>query len=110
MRKYHRRYQKIENQKEIAYQSTVCNEWYDYYDIDEIFKDMVKYTYLDDENENDWFYKWGNHPFKKQLLRIDMESFYTKEDLRQRRIDKIFGEIQDLSNTIENILSLKKQL
>jgi hypothetical protein len=34
-------------------------------------------------------------------------SIYSKEMLRQKKIDMILGDIQDLSNTIENILHLK---
>jgi hypothetical protein len=44
----------------------------------------------------------------RNLQNIDMNSIYSREMLRQKKIDKILGiDCDDVSNTIENILKLK---
>ena len=39
---------------------------------------------------------------------VDMESFYTTQKLRDKKIGVLLGDIEDLSNTIENILKEKQ--
>jgi hypothetical protein len=94
--------------------------WWDYYDDDYNYCEEswgVVYKYIQDDNFNTQ--KWPEKVLQKRgsiryksnigrgILQIDMMSIYSKEMLRQKKIDMILGDIQDLSNTIENILHLK---
>lgn len=52
-------------------------------------------------------YKNGKFYYKSNYVIdiIDMESFYSKEKIRSKRISEILDDNKDLSNTIENIIN-----
>ena len=110
MQRYNRGSHKLETQTEI--QNDQWGYWWDYYDdysysyYEEPWS--IHYEYVKNLNEETIFQRRGliTSQYKRPPsgVMIDMESIYSKEMLRQRKIDKILGEIKDLSNTIENIL------
>ena len=98
MKHYKRVTYKFETRNELH--NHYINYWWDwdYYDDVNYFRsydgdDGVEYEYLD-----------GGTYYSKQ---IDMMSIYSKEMLRHKKIDMILDDIQDLSNTIQNIIKSK---
>ena len=90
--------------------------WWDYYDDVNDFRYYedsigVHYEYLDDTEIETTYIRIGRirHRYvrNKGLVQIDMMSIYSKEMLRQKKIDMILDDIKDLSNTIENLLLSK---
>lgn len=112
MRSYHRRCFKYETNREI--ESDMNDFWasYYYYEL-HIQDEYVDYEYLDHENTNEiskLYRRRGIIGFQNEYLdtrKIDMESFYSKDILRDRKIEQILSDIKDMSNTIENIISHK---
>ena len=79
--------------------------WWDYYDDVNDFRYYedpigVQYEYIDSDAQEISYIRRG-------LVQIDMMSIYSKEMLRQKKIDMILEDIKDLSNTIENLLLSK---
>jgi hypothetical protein len=114
MREYNRRFNKWETRNEVK--NELCPYWWDYYDdVDEFryYEDPwgVHYEYVNGIDEEISYIKRGlirhRHVRNKGALQIDMMSIYSKEMLRQKKIDMILGDIQDLTNTIQNILLSK---
>lgn len=106
MKHYNRRTQKYETRNELN------NELYPYWWYD----DINEFTYYGDPSGV--HYEYLNIDYveishirkglrNKRTLQIDMMSIYSKEMLRQKKIDMILGDIQDLTNTIQNILLSK---
>lgn len=90
--------------------------WWDYYDDGHSYWEEpplgVHWEYIEGiDIEEKAFQRRGliRYPvyIKGRILRIDMMSIYSKEMLRQKKIEMILGDIQDLSNTIENLLRMK---
>ena len=116
MRIYNKTYFKYETNMEIK--SYLDDFWRYYYEIDyDDFNDLhVDYGYLEDDI-NDSTIKIiqtrRGIPFEvtymhRDFKKIDMESFYSKSTLRDKKIEKILSDIKDMPNTIENIISRKK--
>jgi hypothetical protein len=91
--------------------------WWDYYDDVNDFRYYedpigVNYDYIKTSSREERLLQRRGllrYPtyIKDHLLQIDMMSIYSKEMLRQKKIDMILDDIQDLSNTIENLLQSK---
>lgn len=112
MKHYNRGANKWETRNELN--NELYPHWYwDYYDDVNDFSYYeeplgVHYEYLNDFDEELSYIKRGfilhRHIRSKGLVQIDMMSIYSKEMLRQKKIDMILNDIEDLSNTIQNIL------
>ena len=125
MKHYNRGSNKWETRNELNNELLYLYLYYwDYYDDVDDFRYYeeswgVGYKYIQDDNFNTPKWPDGEKVLQKRgliryksnigrdILQIDMMSIYSKEMLRQKKIDMILGDIQDLSNTIENILHLK---
>lgn len=114
MKHYNRRTHKYETRNELD--NELYPYWWDYYDDVNDFRYYedpwgVHYEYLNVDNEEISYTKRGlirhRHIRNKGILQIDMMSIYSKEMLRQKKIEIILGDIQDLTNTIQNILLSK---
>lgn len=92
-------------------------DWeYEWYDEHEHYlnqeSERIGYT-ISHEFKKEFYQKNArNHPSfvrKKEINYgvVDMESFYDKQTLRDKKIDILLGDVKDLSNTIENILKEK---
>ena len=86
--------------------------FYWWYDGEDYFDHDYGQYYTYDYSEpvyREYFSKRGKWSKDRQLFGnyIDMMSIYSKEMLRQKKIDMILDDIKDLSNTIENLLLSK---
>lgn len=115
MKHYNRGIHKYDTLNELN--NELYTNWWDYYDdVNEFryYEDPigVHYEYLNDNDKEISYIKRGlirhKHIRSKALLQIDMMSIYSKEMLRQKKIDMILEDIEDLSNTIQNILLSKR--
>lgn len=117
MKNYNRGKYKFETRNELN-NELLCLYYWDYYDDVNDFRYYeypigvhYEYLYLNGSDDEISYTKRGlirhRHIRNKGTLQIDMMSIYSKEILRQKKIDMILGDIQDLSNTIENILHLR---
>lgn len=114
MKKYNRGIFKLETRNELN-NEIYPYYWWDYYDDDNYLRYEnpigVHYEYLDDTEIETTYIRIGKIRYRyvrnKGLVQIDMMSIYSKEMLREKRIDMILNDIQDLSNTIENLLLSK---
>ena len=83
--------------------------WWDYYDDEDPIG--VQYEYIDSDAQEISYIRRSlirrRCVRNKGLVQIDMMSIYSKEMLRQKKIDMILDDIKDLSNTIENLLLSK---
>jgi hypothetical protein len=116
MKHYNRGTHKYETRNELN--NELYTYWWDYYSNDDVndfryYEDPwgVHYEYVNDIDEEISYIKRGlirhRHIRNKGTLQIDMMSIYSKEMLRQKKIEMILGDIQDLTNTIQNILLSK---
>ena len=115
MKHYNRGTYKFETRNELN-NEIYPYYWWDYYDDVNDFRYYedpigVHYEYLDDTEIETTYIRIGRirHRYvrNKGLVQIDMMSIYSKEMLRQKKIDMILDDIKDLSNTIENLLLSK---
>lgn len=114
MKNYNRGIFKLETRNELN-NEVYPYYWWDYYDDDNYLRYEnpigVHYEYLDDTEIETTYIRIGKIRYRyvrnKGLVQIDMMSIYSKEMLREKRIDMILNDIQDLSNTIENLLLSK---
>ena len=90
--------------------------WWDYYDDVNDFRYYedpigVQYEYIDSDAQEISYIRRSlirrRCVRNKGLVQIDMMSIYSKEMLRQKKIDMILDDIKDISNTIENLLLSK---
>ena len=100
MKPYKRNINKKESNKEISIQNI---SWYDEYDYDYFWYD--EYPFIDYEYDEE--YKWNNNSWLGINRKVDMESFYSKEMKRMKKIDSIIENEQDFKNTLGNILNNK---
>lgn len=116
MKHYKRGTFRLETRNELNNEAYPYYYFWDYYDdVNEFryYEDPigVHYEYLNDNDEEVFYIRRGSirhqHIRSKALLKIDMMSIYSKEMLRQKKIDMILEDIEDLSNTIQNILHQK---
>ena len=111
MKNYNRGIFKLETRNELN-NEVYPYYWWDYYDDDNYLRYEnpigVHYEYLDDTEIETTYIRIGKIRYRyvrnKGLVQIDMMSIYSKEMLREKRIDMILNDIQDLSNTIESLL------
>ena len=103
----------------------ILDEYYDYiyyHDYDDDYDDDYYYYYIQYEyseiiqlrsHYKRRFLGRGKYRFYGEfaytMCLIDLESAYSKEILRNNKLKEIFGEIEDNSNTIENILKYKNE-
>jgi len=115
MKHYNRGTYKFETRNELN-NEIYPYYWWDYYDDVNDFRFYedsigVHYEYIDSDSDEISYIRRGfirdRFVRNKGLVQIDMMSIYSKEMLRQKKIDMILGDIQDLSNTIENLLLSK---
>ena len=114
MKNYNRGIFKFETRNELN-NEVYPYYWWDYYDDDNYLRYEnpigVHYEHLDDTEIETTYIRIGKIRYRyvrnKGLVQIDMMSIYSKEMLREKRIDMILNDIQDLSNTIENLLLSK---
>lgn len=119
MRKYQRNKFKQEDISE-AYEEWLERyaEWFDedFYDHEYYLEEesrKIGYTISHNvEKEvitrNKRYYPKYNNRRRISYGVVDMESFYPIDKLRDKKIDLIFNDVEDLSNTIENILKEKQ--
>lgn len=122
MRKYERHSEKQLNPKMNIRDYYSSWYYYDYDDDDDFYQsygDTVYYDFLEQEDveEIKWRHAYYRKKFKNLYFpssfgrggsHIDMNSIYSKEVLRQKKIDQILGNTSEyLSNTIENIMKMK---
>jgi len=111
MKKYNRDFIKLQTLKELTNETFFDWDEYDYPDYDDSW--YIDYDYLYEIEDNFLVKKYSRinsvryrvgYSYKSV---IDMKSFLSKERIRQEKIDSILQDIEDLSNTIGNILKSK---
>lgn len=115
MKKYKRNFIKYQTSKEIEDNVKSYWDWDDYDYNNDIFNDYpIIYDYLYEIEDDFLIRKYSRinsirlrNSWRNRAL-IDLKSVLSKERIREEKINSILSEIQDMSNTIENILKFKQ--
>lgn len=113
MKKYKRNFLKHQTSKEIDDDMISYWDWDDY-EIDRFNDYPIIYEYLYEIEDDFLIKKYSRinsirlrNVWKNRAL-IDLRSVLSKERIREEKINSILSDIQDMSNTIENILKFKQ--
>ena len=100
--------------KELNFTYNQLEDFYDYYDYYGIYNECYDFSYIKKD-----FYeeiisgpifrrrKWINQYFPYQV--VDMTSFYSKQDRRNKLIDELLGYAHPYKPTIGDIINLKNK-
>jgi hypothetical protein len=99
--------------KELNFTHSQWEDFYDYYDYDALYNDYYDFSYI----KKDFYEEIISGPIfrrKKSInlysyREIDMTSFYTKQERRNKFINELLGYTHTNKPTIGDIINLKNK-